>query len=77
MMTVMVFTGRNSGCLYDGCHSLYWQGFWMAVRWLSQCLLAGIQDVCVMAVTVFTGRDSGYLYDDCHSVYWQGFRMSV
>ena len=44
---------------------------------MSQCLLVGIQDVCVMAVTVFTGRDSGYLYDDCHSVYWQGFRMSV
>ena len=62
MMTVTVFTGRDSGCLYDGCHSV---------------LLAGIQDVCMMNVTVFTGRDSGCLYDDCHIVYWQGFRMSV
>ena len=37
----------------------------MSVLWLSRCLLAGIQDVCVMAVTVFTGRDSGCLCDDC------------
>ena len=34
-----VCTGRDSGCLYDGCHSVYWKGF---------------QDVCMMDVTVFT-----------------------
>ena len=54
MMAVTVFTGRDSGCLCDDCHSVYWQRFRMSM----------------MAVTVFTGRDSGCLCDDCHSVYW-------
>ena len=31
MMVVTVFTGRDSGCLCDDCHSVYWQGFRMSV----------------------------------------------
>ena len=31
MMAVTVFTGRDSGCLYDECHGVYWQGFRMSV----------------------------------------------